>query len=68
MNTHKPAHKAKARHLCFLLLMCFPLAWGGVPGPCRHSVTKGHLLNLNCLVRTPQITLNHAAISTDSTN
>ncbi|XP_020341800.1 uncharacterized protein LOC109893129 isoform X2 [Oncorhynchus kisutch] len=50
MNTHKPAHKAKARHLCFLFLMCFPLAWGGVPGPCRHSVTKGHLLNLNCLI------------------
>ncbi|XP_041744421.1 uncharacterized protein LOC121575403 [Coregonus clupeaformis] len=30
--------------------MCFPLAWGGVPGPCRHSVTRGHLLNLNCLI------------------
>ncbi|XP_052329724.1 macrophage colony-stimulating factor 1a isoform X2 [Oncorhynchus keta] len=50
MNTHKPAHKAKARHLCFVVLLCFPLAWAGVPGPCRHSVTKGHLLNLNRLI------------------
>ncbi|XP_064824014.1 uncharacterized protein LOC135541629 [Oncorhynchus masou masou] len=50
MNTHKPAHKAKARHLCFVVLLCFPLAWAGVPGPCQHSVTKGHLLNLNRLI------------------
>ncbi|CDQ77459.1 unnamed protein product [Oncorhynchus mykiss] len=40
----------QARHLCFLVLFCFPLAWAGVPGPCRHSVTKGHLLNLNRLI------------------
>ncbi|KAJ7999505.1 hypothetical protein DPEC_G00195120 [Dallia pectoralis] len=50
MNTHKPAHKAKARHLCVvLLLLTFPLVWG-VPGPCRYSVTKGHLVNLKRLI------------------
>ncbi|KAM6980106.1 macrophage colony-stimulating factor 1a [Aplochiton taeniatus] len=50
MNTHKPALKAKARHLCFLLLLYLALVWGGVPGPCRHSVTKDHLLSLNRLI------------------
>lgn len=46
MNTHK----LKARHHCFLLLLCLNLAWSGVPGPCRHSMTKDHLLNLNRLI------------------
>ncbi|KAL0978106.1 hypothetical protein UPYG_G00165970 [Umbra pygmaea] len=50
MNTHKPAHKAKARHLCFVLLLYVPLVWGGVPGPCRYSVTKSHLVSLNRLI------------------
>ncbi|XP_067100530.1 macrophage colony-stimulating factor 1a [Osmerus mordax] len=39
-----------ARHLCFLLLLCLTLAWSGVPGPCRHSMTKDHLLNINRLI------------------
>uniref|UniRef100_UPI003AACAFC9 uncharacterized protein n=1 Tax=Centroberyx gerrardi TaxID=166262 RepID=UPI003AACAFC9 len=50
MNTHKLELTAKARHLCFLLLLCLRLAWGGVPGPCRHSVTKDQLLSLNRLI------------------
>ncbi|XP_066528530.1 macrophage colony-stimulating factor 1a isoform X2 [Hoplias malabaricus] len=50
MNTNTPAHKAKTRHLCFFLVLCLPLAYGAVPGPCKHSVTKEHLLNLRRLI------------------
>ncbi|XP_040014409.1 uncharacterized protein LOC120806932 isoform X3 [Xiphias gladius] len=49
MNTHKLELIAKAQHLCLLLLLCLHLALGGVPGPCRHSVTQDHLLSLNRL-------------------
>uniref|UniRef100_A0A8C4ZFI7 Colony stimulating factor 1b (macrophage) n=1 Tax=Gadus morhua TaxID=8049 RepID=A0A8C4ZFI7_GADMO len=37
------------RHLCFLLPLLMSLAWG-LPGPCRHSVTKHHLLSLSRLM------------------
>ncbi|KAJ8360374.1 hypothetical protein SKAU_G00168990 [Synaphobranchus kaupii] len=30
--------------------MCFRLVLGDVPGPCRHSVTKEHLLNIKQLI------------------
>ncbi|XP_048878540.1 macrophage colony-stimulating factor 1a isoform X1 [Brienomyrus brachyistius] len=53
MNTYKPDHifyKAKARHRCFILILCFRLALGDVPGPCRHSATKDRLLNLKHLI------------------
>nr|XP_015198132.1 PREDICTED: uncharacterized protein LOC102690527 isoform X1 [Lepisosteus oculatus] len=53
MTSYKPAHtlcKAKARHLCFLVLLCFQLAVGDVPGPCRHSVTGDHLKKVNSLI------------------
>ncbi|XP_040014412.1 uncharacterized protein LOC120806932 isoform X5 [Xiphias gladius] len=50
MNTHKLELIAKAQHLCLLLLLCLHLALGGVPGPCRHSVTQDHLLSLNRLI------------------
>uniref|UniRef100_A0A8C4ZG33 Colony stimulating factor 1b (macrophage) n=1 Tax=Gadus morhua TaxID=8049 RepID=A0A8C4ZG33_GADMO len=36
-------------HLCFLLPLLMSLAWG-LPGPCRHSVTKHHLLSLSRLM------------------
>ncbi|XP_037638138.1 macrophage colony-stimulating factor 1a isoform X1 [Sebastes umbrosus] len=42
--------KILAQHLCLLLLLCLCLALGGVPGPCRHSITQDHLLNLNRLI------------------
>ncbi|KAK2874290.1 hypothetical protein Q8A67_021443 [Cirrhinus molitorella] len=51
MNTHKTAHKAKVRHLCFFLILCFHLVYAGVPGPCKHSVTQDHLLNLRRLIK-----------------
>ncbi|XP_017550201.1 macrophage colony-stimulating factor 1a [Pygocentrus nattereri] len=50
MNTNTPAHKAKIRHLCSFLVLCLHLANGAVPGPCKHSVTKDHLLNLRRLI------------------
>uniref|UniRef100_A0A3B1K623 Colony stimulating factor 1a (macrophage) n=1 Tax=Astyanax mexicanus TaxID=7994 RepID=A0A3B1K623_ASTMX len=50
MNTNTPAHKAKIRHLCCFLVLCLHLACGAVPGPCKHSVTKEHLLYLRRLI------------------
>ncbi|XP_056130628.1 macrophage colony-stimulating factor 1a [Lampris incognitus] len=50
MNTHKLELTPKAKHLGFLLLLGLRLVWCGVPGPCRHSVTKDHLLSLNRLI------------------
>ncbi|KAJ3602573.1 hypothetical protein NHX12_030325 [Muraenolepis orangiensis] len=50
MNTYHLELTAKARHVCFLLPLCMSLVWGGVPGPCRHSVTKDHLLGLRRLI------------------
>ncbi|KAA0707739.1 hypothetical protein E1301_Tti010502 [Triplophysa tibetana] len=51
MNTHITAHKAKIRHQWFFLTLCFHLVYAGVPGPCKHSVTQGHLLNLRRLIK-----------------
>lgn len=53
MNTQKAAHalyKAKARQLCFLVLLCFHLASGDGPSSCRHSVTKDHIQTVNTLI------------------
>ncbi|XP_018978492.2 uncharacterized protein LOC109109927 isoform X1 [Cyprinus carpio] len=51
MNTHITAHKAKVRHLCFFLILGFHVVYAGVPGPCKHSVTQDHLLNLRRLMK-----------------
>ncbi|KAG7477739.1 hypothetical protein MATL_G00072830 [Megalops atlanticus] len=52
MNTHKQTifYKAKAGRQCFFLILCFHLALGEVPGPCRHSVTKDHLQKIKRLI------------------
>ncbi|XP_040890478.1 macrophage colony-stimulating factor 1a [Toxotes jaculatrix] len=50
MNTHELELITKAQHLRLLLLLCLRLALGGIPGPCRHSVTQDHLLSLNRLI------------------
>ncbi|KAG9352790.1 hypothetical protein JZ751_017366 [Albula glossodonta] len=39
----------QARRQCFFLILCFHLVLGDVPGPCRHSVTKDHLLKIKRL-------------------
>ncbi|XP_061642215.1 uncharacterized protein LOC133484108 isoform X3 [Phyllopteryx taeniolatus] len=49
MNTHVLDFITKAWHLCLFLILYFHLALGGVPGPCRHSVTQEHLRSLNRL-------------------
>lgn len=36
--------------LCVLLLLSFPLTMAEVPGPCRHSITREHLLTVRHLV------------------
>ncbi|XP_077060415.1 macrophage colony-stimulating factor 1a isoform X1 [Siphateles boraxobius] len=51
MNTHITAHKAKVRHQCLFLILCFHLVCAGVPGPCKHSVTRDHLLNIKRLIK-----------------
>ncbi|XP_059384766.1 uncharacterized protein LOC132119041 [Carassius carassius] len=51
MNRHITAHKAKVRNLCIFLILCFYLVYAGVPGPCKHSVTRDHLLNLRRLMK-----------------
>ncbi|XP_077582881.1 macrophage colony-stimulating factor 1a [Stigmatopora nigra] len=50
MNTYALDFITKAWHLSLLLILCFHLALGGVPGPCRHSITRKHLRNLNRLI------------------
>ncbi|XP_054640341.1 uncharacterized protein LOC129186275 [Dunckerocampus dactyliophorus] len=49
-DTSAPMLLGKARYLCLFLILCFHLALGGVPGPCRHSVTQEHLRSLNRLI------------------
>lgn len=36
--------------LCVLLFLSFPLTMTEVPGPCRHSITREHLLTVRHLV------------------
>ncbi|KAM4737000.1 macrophage colony-stimulating factor 1b isoform 2-T2 [Anableps anableps] len=36
--------KAKVKCLCVLMFLSFPLSMAEVPGPCRHSITREHLL------------------------
>lgn len=44
-----PAY-AKVRSVCVLVLLYIPLCMMDIPGPCRHSITKEHLLQINHLV------------------
>nr|XP_057911672.1 uncharacterized protein LOC131106527 isoform X2 [Doryrhamphus excisus] len=50
MNTYALDYITKAQYLCLFVILCFHLALGGVPGPCRHSVTQEHLRSLNRLI------------------
>lgn len=36
--------------LCVLMFLSFPLITTEVPGPCRHSITREHLLTMRHLV------------------
>uniref|UniRef100_A0A4W4DXU1 Colony stimulating factor 1b (macrophage) n=1 Tax=Electrophorus electricus TaxID=8005 RepID=A0A4W4DXU1_ELEEL len=36
--------------LCILILLYIPLSMMEIPGPCRHSITKDHLLQMKSLI------------------
>ncbi|XP_040911636.1 macrophage colony-stimulating factor 1b isoform X3 [Toxotes jaculatrix] len=42
--------KAKVKCLCVLMFLSFPLNMAEVPGPCRHSITREHLLTVRHLM------------------
>nr|XP_020441095.1 uncharacterized protein LOC109951134 isoform X2 [Monopterus albus] len=42
--------KAKVNCLCVLMFLSFPLTMAEVPGPCRHSITREHLLTVRHLM------------------
>ncbi|CAB1329346.1 unnamed protein product [Coregonus sp. 'balchen'] len=51
MNLHVPAHiqcKTKVKCLCVIVFLSLPLTMGD-PGPCRHSITRHHLLTIRRL-------------------
>uniref|UniRef100_A0A3Q2Y2P4 Macrophage colony-stimulating factor 1-like n=1 Tax=Hippocampus comes TaxID=109280 RepID=A0A3Q2Y2P4_HIPCM len=41
--------KLQVKCLCVLMFLSFPLSMAEVPGPCRHSITRDHLLTLKHL-------------------
>ncbi|KAL2103670.1 hypothetical protein ACEWY4_000538 [Coilia grayii] len=40
----------QVKSVCVLVLLCVPFAMGGIRGPCRHSLTKEHLLHIKSLI------------------
>ncbi|XP_068454051.1 macrophage colony-stimulating factor 1b isoform X2 [Clinocottus analis] len=42
--------KAEVKCLCVLMFLSFPLTMAEVPGPCRHSITREHLLTVRHLM------------------
>ncbi|KAM7411672.1 hypothetical protein PAMA_021588 [Pampus argenteus] len=42
--------RAKVKCLCVLMFLSFPLTMAEVPGPCRHSITREHLLTVRHLM------------------
>ncbi|XP_071776912.1 macrophage colony-stimulating factor 1b [Centroberyx gerrardi] len=42
--------KVKVKCLCVLMFLSFPLTMAEVPGPCRHSITREHLLTVRHLM------------------
>ncbi|KAI5094804.1 macrophage colony-stimulating factor 2 isoform X1 [Silurus meridionalis] len=40
----------KVKSVCVLVLLYIPLSMMDSPGPCRHSITKDHLLQINHLI------------------
>ncbi|GAA6106843.1 macrophage colony-stimulating factor 1b [Tachysurus ichikawai] len=43
-------HQTQVRSVCVLVLLYIPLCMMDIPGPCRHSITKEHLLQINHLI------------------
>ncbi|KAF1390330.1 hypothetical protein PFLUV_G00056940 [Perca fluviatilis] len=42
--------KLQVKCLCVLVFLSFPLTMAEVPGPCRHSITREHLLTVRHLM------------------
>ncbi|XP_053706489.1 macrophage colony-stimulating factor 1b [Synchiropus splendidus] len=42
--------KLQVKCLCVLVFLSFPLTMAEVPGPCRHSITRGHMLAIRHLI------------------
>lgn len=42
--------KLQVKCLCVLIILSFPLTMAEVPGPCRHSITREHLLTVRHLM------------------
>ncbi|XP_061634674.1 macrophage colony-stimulating factor 1b isoform X3 [Phyllopteryx taeniolatus] len=42
--------KLQVKCLCVVMFLSFPLSMAEVPGPCRHSITRDHLLKLKHLM------------------
>lgn len=42
--------KLQVKCLCMLMFLSFPLTMAEVPGPCRHSITREHLLTVRQLM------------------
>ncbi|XP_017264858.1 macrophage colony-stimulating factor 1b isoform X2 [Kryptolebias marmoratus] len=42
--------KAKVKCLCVLMFLSFPLTMTEIPGPCRHSITREHLMTVRQLM------------------
>ncbi|XP_076022876.1 macrophage colony-stimulating factor 1b [Genypterus blacodes] len=42
--------KLQVKCLCMLMFLSFPLTMAEVPGPCRHSITREHLLTVRHLM------------------
>ncbi|KAB5567731.1 hypothetical protein PHYPO_G00236230 [Pangasianodon hypophthalmus] len=43
-------HQTQVKSVCVLVLLYIPLSLMGIPGPCRQSITKDHLLQINHLI------------------
>ncbi|XP_004546133.1 macrophage colony-stimulating factor 1b isoform X2 [Maylandia zebra] len=42
--------KLQVKCLCMIMFLSFPLTMAEVPGPCRHSITREHLLTVRQLM------------------
>uniref|UniRef100_A0A4W4DXK8 Colony stimulating factor 1b (macrophage) n=1 Tax=Electrophorus electricus TaxID=8005 RepID=A0A4W4DXK8_ELEEL len=51
-----------SRHLCILILLYIPLSMMEIPGPCRHSITKDHLLQMKSLIHLSLVCYVKAAL------
>lgn len=61
-------HIAQVKSVCVLVLLYIPLCMMDIPGPCKHSLTKDHLHQINHLVSGPYFVFHCNIGLNDSTN